>query len=64
MKVKELRQKNNAELQKELSAMQERLRVLRFKLHSQELKNPKEINLIKKDIARTLMILGEAKANS
>lgn len=59
----ELRGKNDAELRRDLKAQQEKMRGLRFGLHSQELKNPKEINRLRKDIARLHTILKEkAKA--
>jgi len=58
-KIKEIRTKNDAELKRDLAAMQEKMRELRFKLHSQELKNPKELNVLRKNIAKTLTILKE-----
>jgi len=59
MKVKEIRLKNETELQRDLAAMQEKIRELRFKLHSQELKNPKELHKLRKDIAKVQTILKE-----
>lgn len=59
MKAKEIRTKQAAEMQRDLTAMREKLRELRFKLHSQELKNPKEIAALKKDIARTMTIINQ-----
>ena len=59
MKIKELRAKNSAELTKDLSAMQEKIRALRFKLHAQELKNPKEIKHLRRDIAKIQTLLKE-----
>lgn len=59
MKIKDIRLKNEAELQRDLSAMQEKIRELRFKLHSQELKNPKELHHLRKDIAKFKTILKE-----
>lgn len=58
-KIKEIRLKNEAELRRDLAAMQEKLRTLRFKLHSQELKNPKELHALRKDIAKFQTILKE-----
>lgn len=59
MKIKELRLKNDAELKTELAAMREKIRDLRFKRFSQEIKNIKESAAIKKDIARIETILKE-----
>lgn len=59
MKIKEVRLKNAAELKRDLSAMREKVRELRFKLHAQELKNPKELGRLRKDIAQIQTILKE-----
>ncbi len=59
MKIKELKTKGEAELQKDLAMLQEKTRELRFKIHAQEHKNVKEISHIRKDIARILTILKE-----
>jgi large subunit ribosomal protein L29 len=60
MKVTELRQKTEGELQKFLSDDGERLRVLSFDLASGKVKNVREIRKIKKDIARILTILRQS----
>jgi len=60
MKVIELRQKTEGELQKFLSDDRERLRVLSFDLASGKVKNVREIRKIKKDIARILTILRQS----
>jgi large subunit ribosomal protein L29 len=60
MKVTELRQKTEGELQKFLSDGRERLRVLSFDLASGKVKNVREIRKIKKDIARILTILRQS----
>lgn len=57
MKINELRQKSQNELQKILAESHEKLRQLRFDLSSGKVKNVREIRKIKKDIARTLTIL-------
>lgn len=62
MKAAELRKKNKKELEKNVLELQKKLSDLRFKFSSNKLKNTKEINNIKKEIARTLTILREAKA--
>lgn len=59
MNIKELRAKNDAELLKDIAAMQEQTRELRFKMHSQEVKNVKSIAVVRKNIARIRTLLGE-----
>ena len=59
MKAKEIRLKADGELGKDLAAMQEQVRELRFKMHSQEVKNPKQVSKARKDIARILTIIKE-----
>lgn len=57
MKINEIRLKTEAELEKMLLEMKEKLRGLHFKVVRRELKNIREIREIKKDIARILTIL-------
>ena len=57
MKITELRQKSESELQKILSDNREKLRQLRFDLAAGKVKNVREIRKIKKDIARILTML-------
>jgi len=57
MKVREIRQKSEKELQKLLQDSREKLRQLRFDLASGKVKNVREIRQIRKDIARILTIL-------
>lgn len=59
MKAKEIRLKTPAELHKDLSALREKMRQLRFKLHSKEQKNLLELSAVKKDIAKILTIIKE-----
>jgi large subunit ribosomal protein L29 len=59
MKAKELRQKNEVELRKELGIARKKLRELRFKAALKQLKNHREIPFLKKDIARVILILQE-----
>lgn len=54
MKTNEIRQKSKPELQKLLQSSKEKLRQLRFDLSSGKVKNTREIQQIKKDIARIL----------
>jgi ribosomal protein L29 len=62
MKVKEIRTNNSATLVKDLASMREKMRALKFKLHSQELKNPKEILKLRRDIAKTITVIKEKMA--
>lgn len=57
MKITELRQKPQSELQKMLEESREKLRQLRFDLSSGKVKNVREIRMIKKDIARIMTLL-------
>ena len=57
METKEIRQKSKPELQKLLQSLKEKLRQLRFDLSSGKVKNTREIQQVKKDIARILTIL-------
>ena len=57
MKITELRQKSESELQKILSDDREKLRQLRFDLAAGKVKNVREVRKIKKDIARILTML-------
>ncbi|MBU2544840.1 50S ribosomal protein L29 [Patescibacteria group bacterium] len=57
MKAKELKQKNEKELQKLLQEDREKLRQLKFDLSAGKVKNVREIRKIKKDIARIMTIL-------
>ena len=57
MKITEIRQKSKPELQKLLQSLKEKLRQLRFDLSSGKVKNTREIQQVRKDIARILTIL-------
>ena len=57
MKPAELHQKSKQELQQLLSERRERLGRLRFGLDSGKVKNVKEIQAVKKDVARILTLL-------
>jgi large subunit ribosomal protein L29 len=59
MKIKELRQKSKDDLNKILQDDREKVRQIRFDMSSGKVKNVREINKIKKDIARILTILNE-----
>ena len=59
MKVKELRQKSSAELTALLADLKEKYRGFRFDIQLKQQKNVKEIDKVKKTIARILTILKE-----
>jgi len=61
MKVSELRKRDVKELEKMVHELRKKLNDLRFKFSSNKLKNVKEINNSKKEIARILTILKETK---
>jgi large subunit ribosomal protein L29 len=61
MKAKELRQKNDNELEKILQEKRKKLYQLRSDLVAGKVKNVREIRMVKKDIARILTILNERK---
>jgi large subunit ribosomal protein L29 len=61
MKLLELRKRDQKELQKMVVELRKKLSDLRFKFSSGKLKNVKEINNSKKEIARILTILKEPK---
>ncbi len=57
MKITELRQKSENELQEILVKDREKLRQLRFDLFSGKVKNVREIRQARRDIAKILTIL-------
>ena len=59
MNVKELRKRDKKELEKLVQDLKKKLSDIRFKFSSNKLKNVKEINQSKKEIARILTILKE-----
>lgn len=61
MAKNELKEKNIAELQKMLASSREKLRELRFKITSKQLKDVREVREVKKIIARVLTILREKR---
>jgi len=61
MKVKELRMKKDAELEKTIGTLREKLRVLRFELAAGKVKDVRAIRQNRKDIAKILTILKEKK---
>jgi len=59
MKSIELRKRDKKELEKIVQELRKKLNDLRFKFSSGKLKNVKEINSSKKEIARILTIIKE-----
>ena len=59
MKASEMREKTQAELQKELSELKSELFKLRFQLVTNQLENPIKLKDVKKAIARVKTILRE-----
>lgn len=59
MNIKELISKPIKELQKILAIQKEKLRELRFKDTNKQLKNVRDIRLIKKTIAKILTLLNK-----
>lgn len=58
MDIKELRQKSPVELKRILDAEREKIRDLRFKIASKQIKNVREIREAKKTVSRILLLLG------
>ena len=59
MKIDDIRKMSAEELQKELVALKEELFKLRFQNATNQLENPKQIESVKKDIARVKTIIRE-----
>lgn len=57
MKIKDLREKTENELKSLLKEKREKMRQMKFDLTNKQLKNPRQIKEIKKDIARILTLL-------
>jgi large subunit ribosomal protein L29 len=62
MKAKELRQKNEAELGKELLDLRKAQFSLRMQLATQQLSNTAQLGKVRKDVARIKTIQREKKA--
>lgn len=61
MKIKELREKTSEELGKMLTEKKEAARGLRFAIASKQIKNNREFRNIKKDIAKIMTLINQAK---
>lgn len=63
MKFKDFKNKNLTDLHQVLAEKREELRNLRFKDSNKQLKNIKEISIVKKDIARILTLINFEKTD-
>jgi ribosomal protein L29 len=61
MNIKEIKTKTEDQLQKLLAKSREQVRALRFKDTNKQLKNVKEIKMVKKTIAKILTVLNSNK---
>lgn len=61
MKMDEIRKKTTKELQATLAELRNKLREVRFKVASKQVKNYKELRHIKHDIARILTVINEKR---
>lgn len=64
MQAKEWREKSEAEREKALTELSDKVRKLRFELSTREAKNHHEHRAMKKDIARLLTLRAEAALES
>lgn len=62
MKFKELEKKNESELQKTLQEFREKHQEMKFKVANNQLKNIRDIRLVKKNIAHILFLLKARKS--
>lgn len=61
MEIKEIRNKSLSELNHLLDDLRKKLDELKFKVFQNQLKNIREVRVIKKDIAKLMTVLGENK---
>ncbi|MFA6393659.1 MAG: 50S ribosomal protein L29 [Patescibacteria group bacterium] len=61
MEMKEIKNKSQAELNRLLSEFRDKLRDLRFKDASKQLKNVRDIRKVRQDIARIMTVLNSNK---
>ena len=64
MKIKEIRQMNDSDLQAKLKDLKVELFNLRFQLATGQLENPMRIGGFRKDIARVKTIIRERELNA
>jgi large subunit ribosomal protein L29 len=61
MEMKEIKNKSQSELNRLLSEFRDKLRDLRFKDASKQLKNVRDIRKVRQDIARIMTVLNSNK---
>lgn len=64
MKFKELKVKSDKELQAMLVAARENLQVLKFKIAAKQMKDVREIRVVKTQIAQIMTILRQRKSEA
>jgi large subunit ribosomal protein L29 len=57
MKIREIREKSENELKKNLAELQNKLAKMRFDISAKQVKNHRDIRITKRDIARILTLL-------
>lgn len=62
MKIEELRTKQLSELNKLLNDSRDRLRDLRFRISQKQVKNIREIRVVKRTIAKIMMLIKDKQA--
>ncbi len=62
MKAKDVRERSDDELRKNLSDLEEQLFKLRFQKSTGQIDNPIKIHEVRKDIARVLTVINERRA--
>jgi len=60
MEIREIREKNKGELEKNLRESRNKLTKMRFDISAKQMKNHREIRKIRKDIARILTIIKQS----
>jgi len=64
VKIKEIREKNENELKKNLIEFRNKITKMRFDISGKQLKNHREIRIVKKEIARIMTVFSEGKAGN
>jgi len=63
MKIQQIRDMTDQEIENALKTLRKELFNLRFQLASHQLHNPARLKLVRKDIARLLTVKGERELN-
>lgn len=64
MKIKEIREKNENELKNNLIELRNKITKMRFDISGKQLKNHREIRVVKKEIAQIMTVFSEGKAGN